>query len=626
LRDWDSALNCLRKATQRTHTNPLVHLTVVRFYTLQAEYQYLCQSCNVLRHSPGPESISESALRGARNALASLHEVFNGWQNQLEQIGLPTKSTLVDRWQARAEMIFEKHNQVAEAFHRLASIAQDQADHPYLYNPDDTAAMIAASRRQNGQIDEKANLASLFQTVRKQSPHPTLLLQVAISLTGHHPLEALNASQLSIKNLDQDRCEISALCHYYQAYLYLQQGMLPEAQEKLDIALGIWGDEPRWNAMAAEIKNQTGDTVGAIRYLEEAVKYEPKNVKHHLALGHTYLNGISTNTEADVVAYQKCAISNFERATRLAPQDPDVWLVLSQAQYQIGDLMQAEKCVDQVLEIDPNNYGALSMKAEIALRSGDPDRACDYAKRAASQQPDHPAAHLIHARALESLSRPEEALQALEKALPNSDTPLSLKLEHAGLVKQLQGAQAAIEELKSIARQFPGDPDVFAHLARAYAECDEEELAIQSAQISLISGRGILSEPDQAQMHHLLGRLLRKTGQLDQAILHLHNAAQIIPDDVEPYLELGIAHKERREYQQALQLFQQATTIATHDPRPFYLAGLALKEGKDYRQSEVMLRKAANLAPQDVNIRRQLAAVVALNLVHNPTTVRANAE
>jgi hypothetical protein len=30
-----------------------------------------------------------------------------------------------------------------------------------------------------------------------------------------------------------------------------------------------------------------------------------------------------------------------------------------------------------------------------------------------------------------------------------------------------------------------------------------------------------------------------------------------------------------------------------------------------------MLRQAAELAPEDLNIRRQLAAIIALNLVHN---------
>ena len=35
-----------------------------------------------------------------------------------------------------------------------------------------------------------------------------------------------------------------------------------------------------------------------------------------------------------------------------------------------------------------------------------------------------------------------------------------------------------------------------------------------------------------------------------------------------------------------------------------------------------MLRSASEMAPEDLNIRRQLGAIVALNLVHNAQEVR----
>ncbi|HBA92656.1 MAG TPA: hypothetical protein DCZ08_13240 [Anaerolineaceae bacterium] len=63
--------------------------------------------------------------------------------------------------------------------------------------------------------------------------------------------------------------------------------------------------------------------------------------------------------------------------------------------------------------------------------------------------------------------------------------------------------------------------------------------------------------------------------------------------------------------------YQQAMRTAPEDYRSFYQAGLILRDGKDYLAAETMLRRAADLAPTDVNIRRQLGAIVALNLVHN---------
>jgi tetratricopeptide (TPR) repeat protein len=159
-------------------------------------------------------------------------------------------------------------------------------------------------------------------------------------------------------------------------------------------------------------------------------------------------------------------------------------------------------------------------------------------------------------------------------------------------------------------------------MAKAYLEVGEAENAITNAQNALNVCTDKTSQNEQANLHLLIGQVFRQTGQLNESIDHLSKAIELAPDRLEPYLELGLALKEQREYQQALQIFEQATTIDPADPRAPFQAGLALKESKDYKLSETMLRRAVSLAPNDLNIRRQLAAVVALNLVHNPRSVR----
>jgi tetratricopeptide (TPR) repeat protein len=86
---------------------------------------------------------------------------------------------------------------------------------------------------------------------------------------------------------------------------------------------------------------------------------------------------------------------------------------------------------------------------------------------------------------------------------------------------------------------------------------------------------------------------------------------------VEGYLELGQAYQDRREQIQALHTYREAIKVAPEDYRAYYSGGLILRENKDYVGAETMLRRAARLAPNDLNIQRQLGAVVALNLVHN---------
>jgi Flp pilus assembly protein TadD len=138
--------------------------------------------------------------------------------------------------------------------------------------------------------------------------------------------------------------------------------------------------------------------------------------------------------------------------------------------------------------------------------------------------------------------------------------------------------------------------------------------------------RADLNAQEKARLHHMIGMQSVESGQLDNAIYHLNEAIQLDPNFVEPYLELGFAYNKQRQYLKAQKIFQQATVIAPEDPRPFLYTGLALKEGKDYQSAETMLRRAAQLAPSDVRIRKHLAAVAALNLVHNPHNLHIPAE
>jgi tetratricopeptide (TPR) repeat protein len=224
------------------------------------------------------------------------------------------------------------------------------------------------------------------------------------------------------------------------------------------------------------------------------------------------------------------------------------------------------------------------------------------------------------ARSLSGLDRSDEALATLDKALTQVRDPLPFQIERARLLLRSKSPDAALQALQELADQYPSEPNVLSLLAECLAEAGQREAAIQTAQRALrASHEGPVGQSplEHANIHFQLGRLLRRAGQLDGAIHHLSEAIQHAPGYIEPYLELGHTHQERREYSQALNAYHQATLMAPSDSRGFYHSGVAFKESKDYLSAESMLRKAANLSPDDLGIHRLLAAVVALNLVHN---------
>jgi tetratricopeptide (TPR) repeat protein len=388
---------------------------------------------------------------------------------------------------------------------------------------------------------------------------------------------------------------------------------MPAASPAIQTANTLLPDEPRWCALAARITLANGDKVAATNFLEQAIQLEPRYVDHHLALGQLYLQYAEANHSSE----SQQAVKSLERACRLAPEHPEAWLLLARAHRITGNLEQAAAAAEQSTTLAPEIAASHLIQAEIALQAGKPQFAHDHAQTALHLQPESQQAAMVLSRALQALHRPAEALAVIDKAIPASEHTIPLTIERIQLLRQSQGAETALKAAIELAQTSPDDPIVLAVLSEIQADAGQEETAIRTAQKAILLGE-VLPTSQQASLRLLLGQLLRRAGQLDQAVHHLDEVIRLDPDKIEAYLELGRTHQDRRQQAQALLMYKRAAGIDPHDPRPYLQAGLALKDGKDYLEAESMLRRAADLEPNDPIIRRQLAAVIAINLVHNP--------
>jgi tetratricopeptide (TPR) repeat protein len=499
------------------------------------------------------------------------------------------------------------------------------------------AAQVACLRR-------SGNAAEAGLAARANPRHPLVLAQLALALAEEKPRQALSAAQAAVracenKEPSSSEGESAQTAHIKSpsetldaplysallARLVWSPGSSPEALtralEALHNALESWPDEPRWHAMAARLCLARGgpiDMANAVSHLEQATSLEPKFGPHFLALGRIYYAEGSLER----------AVQVFEQASQLAPEDPEIWLYLARALRGTGNLEQAASCAERAVTYSPQQSEPLLLRGEIALETKNPRGAQSRAQAALRIQPDDPTGLFLLARALEALDQPGEALATLEKALPLADHPVEMLLVRARLLHRLQGQAAGLQALANLSERYPEDPQVLSLMAEAQEESGQYEEAIKTAQRALqnmptynVIGsqpKGITAPVTHPTgLHRILGRLLRRTGQLDQAIHHLSEAILLDPGQVESYLELGGTQLERRQNAQALQTFKKAITVAPQDPRPYYQAGLVLKESKDYLTAENMLRRAVSLDPNDLTTQRLLAAVVALNLVHN---------
>jgi tetratricopeptide (TPR) repeat protein len=111
------------------------------------------------------------------------------------------------------------------------------------------------------------------------------------------------------------------------------------------------------------------------------------------------------------------------------------------ASFSEGEVLEAVKCYDGVLEDDPENVEALTYKGWALVQATLVEDGMGYLDRALEANPGYSPARVFRAYALQQLGRPEEALEDLDRADESQIPPAFV-----GLIENLrQELQAAAE-------------------------------------------------------------------------------------------------------------------------------------------------------------------------------------
>ncbi len=562
LQQWQVSLSLFQRAFEKSPYEARPRLLYAKALVICAEAQLTFQALHVKTHAPGEEKIDAAHADMFEDAYLSANRLC--------------QSTEIIHWHNRGQAVFHPGPQTAKS---LAN---------YILGSDDTAALIAAYSRVN-QLEEAQKAA---QDCFNQ---PEVLLQLNLALKDSNMESSLAAIQSAIEIEPHN-----PLLQAAYAYTIPNDGHL--ARQGIETALSFWPDEPEWQHFAAELCQESEDSSAAITHWQQAVHLEPGSYPYNFALGNEYFYaGDFTN-----------AITSLDQAIHINPFQSEAWFGLAKSNYMLGNYTEAMSCAEQTCDLAPNQVDPLLLTGEIALSLGQHQKAISKAQAVMNLNPQDASAILLHSRALNAMGQSQAALEMIDLNLTGVAKPIYLLIERARLIKQIQGIQYVLPVLQDLAQKNPGEPEVLRLLAETQAETGQMDAAERTAQNSL----KLL--PNQPSLHLLLGKIQRVKGQLDQAISHLCESIRLDTNQIETYLELGRAYQDRRDHLQALKIYRQATQIAPNDPRPYFNAGLALRESKDYLAAETMFRHAARLSPDDINIRRQLGAIITLNLVHHP--------
>jgi tetratricopeptide (TPR) repeat protein len=575
LHDWEESAKHIQHAADLASTEKRVVFELAQSYVKRAEARRFSETLKAIRHAPDQSALSNEVSKSFQECIQALYK-------------LEVDPQLVDKLKSRGDAVFSPNQETAEELKKIAD------------TPEELAVLIAAFRHSRQIVFASQTALDNMQNLGKNA---FLDAQIALALLKIEPKTAYKAAASAL--------EVAKKANPSQVPLYMVLiGMaakhiddLISADESIQKALQIWEDEPRWHSLAAEI---TQDYTAAVNRFHKAIELEPEYAGHFLALGKLHLKGNQPLP----------AIKSFEKAISIKPDFIEAWIQLSLSKRAIHRLPEALASINKALSLAPEHKETRKTAALLTFENGSYRESEKHLVSLLGQNPHDTDLMALFARTLAAQKQPDQALRVMDKAISLEENNLDLKLQRAGMIKNIEGPLAAIDELRIIGSHHPDQYPLVLELVSTLAEAGEVDQAIRTAQDVLQNEEISHTREQKAYLHLTTGRMLRKTGQLDQAVHHLYKAKKLIDPNYEAVLEIGRVHNDRRQYELALDQIQKAIEIAPGEAEGYYQAGRILKELKQFDRAERMLRKASKLAPHDLKIHRQLGVLVTLNLVH----------
>jgi len=582
LHSWKEAASHYQHAAEMSPKEKRTLYDLAQFYILRAETQRLTDTLKVINRAPSLGSTSNDVYQsflGCVNGLAHLDVE----QDQLCNLKI------------RGEAVFNPSQETADALKEISTSSNE------------IAAVIGAYRASR-QMVFASEIA--LKNLDRLGENPHLDSQINLALLRSKPDIAFKAASSA---LEKARRVNDPQVPLYFLGLALAAKRIHDsetAEESINKALLFWDDEPHWYALAAEI---TPDYTRALDYYQKAIELEPEYSAYYLSLGKRHLKAKQAIP----------AVKSFEKAISLNPDHVDAWIQRAQAKRALHKMPEALSSIKQAIALAPEHKEARKTAALLTFENGNYRESEKHLVSLLGQEPHDTDLLALFARTLTAQKQYDQAFKVMDKAIDLEEKSLELELQRASMIKHVEGPSAAIDELRIIGSHHAEKYPLVVDLVATLAEAGELEQAIRTAQEVLVNEDNSYTPEEKAHLYLTTGRLLRKSGQLDQAVHHLHKSKKLLDPNYQAVLELGRVHHDRRQYELAMEQINKAIEIEPQEADGYYQAGRVLKDLKKFEQAEKMLRRASKLAPNDLKIHRQLGVLVTLNLVHGDARKRA---
>jgi putative PEP-CTERM system TPR-repeat lipoprotein len=394
-------------------------------------------------------------------------------------------------------------------------------------------------------------------------------------------------------------------------------GDLKGAEIELKNAVKAAPDDPQLRLELAKLELRLNDIDGAEIELKAAREHGADEAKVIPLLGRTYLMQgkydqllqdlpvrdedppearaatLSVRAEAQIQLKKiDDARSSLVAAEQLEPQSVAPKLGLAKIAYAQGQLDDALKKADEIIQINPS-ADAYILKGEILNRKGDHTGAIGQFDQAIKTEPNNIAGYIDRAQTEIGLKDDAKAEADVKTLLGINNRSVPGNYLEALILARRKDFTGADTILTKIAPAFPNFPRGYylqAVVKSALKQLEQAEAAITAY---------LAAVPDDVVGEKVQADIMLRKGNSAGAAEVLEKVTAQSPDDFAALTMLGQAYMGARKPQQAVEAFEKAQKLAPDNPA--VLRGLALNHlaTGDSAEGTSELEKAVQLAPDD---------------------------
>ncbi|HBV86931.1 tetratricopeptide repeat protein [Desulfosporosinus sp.] len=218
-------------------------------------------------------------------------------------------------------------------------------------------------------------------------------------------VQALQEARDYLERLESEQTENSPEISYYLARCYLGQALIPQAKEKVELAIHIQPQNAKYWDLLADCHLEMGDWREAISALNNSMRAAPQNAETNYRLGIIYAH------HEEFLEALRC----FQGCCQLKPRESIYWEMKAEMHLQLDQLNDACHSFEKAFRYG----GTPELAARLAycyIQKDEVKKGIQYYKYTLKYEPDHYDSLSNLAAVYQNQGRSQEALVLLERA------------------------------------------------------------------------------------------------------------------------------------------------------------------------------------------------------------------